>query len=157
MRSGRRCSGSTPTPGACPDSTWPSGSTPRPPGWEPAETAWREYRAAADYVSLLESEGFSVERGSGEMPTAFAATWGSGQPVIASYAEYDAVPGNSQQAIPRRAPREGSHPWAPGHTDPHSALGVGALAGVLAAKEAMSRAGLAGTLKLFGEPAEKVC
>ena len=106
--------------------------------WEHAETAWREYRSAADYVSLLESEGFSVERGSGEMPTAFAATWGSGRPVIASYAEYDAVPGNSQQAIPRRAPREGSHPWAPGHTDPHSALGVGALAGVLAAKEAMS-------------------
>jgi aminobenzoyl-glutamate utilization protein B len=125
--------------------------------WGHAETAWREYRSAADYVSLLESEGFSVERGSGEMPTAFAATWGSGKPVIASYAEYDAVPGNSQQAIPRRAPREGSHPWAPGHTDPHSALGVGALAGVLAAKEAMSRAGLAGTLKLFGEPAEKVC
>jgi aminobenzoyl-glutamate utilization protein B len=125
--------------------------------WEHAEPVWREYRSAADYVSILESEGFSVESGSGEMPTAFAATWGSGRPVIASYAEYDAVPGNSQQAVPRRAPREGSHPWAPGHTDPHSALGVGALAGVLAAKEAMSAAGLAGTLKLFGEPAEKVC
>ena len=125
--------------------------------WAHAEPVWREYRSAADYVSILESEGFSVESGSGEMPTAFAATWGSGRPVIASYAEYDAVPGNSQQAVPRRAPREGSHPWAPGHTDPHSALGVGALAGVLAAKEAMSLAGLPGTLKLFGEPAEKVC
>ena len=125
--------------------------------WDHAETSWREYRSAADYVSLLEAEGFSVERGSGDMPTAFAATWGSSGPVIGAYAEYDAVPGNSQQAIPRRAPREGTHPWAPGHTDPHSALGVGALAGVLAAKEAMSRAGLAGTIRFFGEPAEKVC
>ena len=73
--------------------------------WAHAESVWREYRSAADYVSLLESEGFSVESGSGEMPTAFVATWGSGKPVIAAYAEYDAVPGNSQQAVPRRAPR----------------------------------------------------
>ena len=57
------------------------------------------------------------------MPTAFAATWsrGRGGPVLGSYAEYDAVPGNSQQIAPRRAPREGLHPWTAGHTDPHSA------------------------------------
>jgi aminobenzoyl-glutamate utilization protein B len=125
--------------------------------WEHAETAWREYRSAADFVTLLEDEGFDVERGSGSMPTAFAATWGDGPPVLASYAEYDAVPGNSQQPVPRRAPREGMHPWAPGHTDPHSALGVGALAGILAAKAAMARGRMRGTLRFFGEPAEKVC
>ena len=125
--------------------------------WAHAETAWREYRSAAAYVALLESEGFGVETGSGDMPTAFVASWGDGKPTIASYAEYDAVPGNSQQPVPRRAPREGTHPWAPGHTDPHSALGVGALAGILAAKASMEQHGIRGTLKLFGEPAEKVC
>jgi aminobenzoyl-glutamate utilization protein B len=125
--------------------------------WNYAETAWREYRSAKAYCDLLRSEGFRVEEGSGGMPTAFAATWGSGRPVLASYAEYDAVPENSQAPVPYRQPRPGLHPWAPGHTDPHSALGVAALTGVLAAKAVMEQLGLQGTLKLFGEPAEKVC
>jgi aminobenzoyl-glutamate utilization protein B len=113
--------------------------------WDFAEPAWREYRSAAAYVELLRREGFMIEEGSGGMPTAFMATWGPGRPVLGAYAEYDAVPGNSQQAVPYRAPRAGLHPYAPGHTDPHSALGVGALAGVLAARAAMERHGLAGT------------
>src|SRR5438128_445438 len=125
--------------------------------WDFAEPAWREYRSAAAYVELLRREGFTVEEGSGGMPTAFMATWGQGRPVLGAYAEYDAVPGNSQQAVPYRAPRAGLHPYAAGHTDPHSALGLGALAGVLAAKAAMERHGLVGTLRFFGEPAEKVC
>src|SRR3546814_2779199 len=37
-----------------------------------------------------------------------------------------------------------------------SDLGVGALAGFLAAKHAMEKHGLGGRLKFFGEPAEKV-
>jgi aminobenzoyl-glutamate utilization protein B len=122
-----------------------------------AEPAWREYLSAADYVELLRGEGFEVEDGSGGMPTAFVARWGEAGPVIASYAEYDAVPGNSQETVPYRSPRPGMHPWAPGHTDPHSALGVGALAGVLAAKQAMEEHRLPGRLVFFGEPAEKVC
>ena len=97
--------------------------------WGYAETAWREYRSAAAYCDLLRAEGFTVEEGSGEMPTAFVATWGSGGPVLGTYAEYDAVPGHSQQPVPYRAPREGLHPWAPGHTDPHSSLGTSALIG----------------------------
>ncbi len=125
--------------------------------WRYAEPAWREYKSAAAYCDLLRREGFDVEIGSGGMPTAFMATWGSGRPVIGAYAEYDAVPGNSQQPVPYQAPREGLHPYAAGHTDPHSMLGVGALTGVLAAKAAMERDGLPGTLRFFGEPAEKVC
>jgi aminobenzoyl-glutamate utilization protein B len=125
--------------------------------WNYAETAWREYRSARAYCDLLRAEGFAVEEGSGGMPTAFVARWGSGRPVLASYAEYDAVPENSQAPVPYRQPRPGLHPWAPGHTDPHSALGVAALTGILAAKAVMQEFGLQGTLKFFGEPAEKVC
>ena len=102
--------------------------------WDYAEPAWREYRSANAFCDILESEGFHVERGSGQMPTAFLATYGSGVPVLGTYAEYDAVPGTSQQPVPYQAPREGLHPWAAGHTDPHSSLGVAALAGILAAK-----------------------
>ena len=43
------------------------------------------------------------------------------------------------------------------HTDPHSVLGTAALTAILGAKAAMQAHGVAGTLKLFGEPAEKVC
>src|SRR3712207_1418086 len=98
--------------------------------WRYAEPAWREYKSAASYRDLLRDEGFAVEEGSGGMPTAFVAAWGEGGPVVGAYAEYDAVPGNSQQAVPYRAPREGLHPYAAGHTDPHSMLGVGTLTGV---------------------------
>ncbi|WP_424811528.1 M20/M25/M40 family metallo-hydrolase [Roseococcus sp. YIM B11640] len=127
--------------------------------WSYAEPAWREYKSAAEYVALLRAEGFEVEAGSGGMPTAFAATWrqGNGGPVLASFSEYDAVPGNSQQVVPYEAPREGLHPYAAGHTDPHSMLGTAALTAILGAKAAMQAQGIPGTLKLFGEPAEKVC
>ena len=73
--------------------------------------------------------------------------------VLGSYAEYDAVPGNSQQVVPYQAPREGLHPWAAGHTDPHSALGTTALAGVLAALRARPAAGGQLCLKDFARSA----
>ena len=125
--------------------------------WEFAEPAWREYRSAQWYVERLRAEGFEVEAGSGGMPTAFSATWSSGDgPTLLTYAEYDAVPGNSQAAQTTQAPRPGTSRFAAGHTDPHSALGIGALGGLLAAKSAMERFGIAGTLRFTGEPAEKV-
>lgn len=126
--------------------------------WSYHEPAWREYKSADAYVKLLREDGWEVEEGSGEIPTAFVASWSNGDgPVIGGYAEYDAVPGNSQQAVPYEAPREGLHRWAAGHTDPHSMLGTAALSGFLAAKAAMEKHGIGGTLTFFGEPAEKVC
>jgi aminobenzoyl-glutamate utilization protein B len=125
--------------------------------WNFAEPALREYRSAAWYVSTLETAGFEVEAGSGGMPTAFVATYCNGDgPTVATYAEYDAVPGQCQAATTREQPRSGLSRHAAGHTDPHSALGISALGGALAAKEAMSRLGIRGTLKVFGEPAEKL-
>lgn len=127
--------------------------------WEFAEPAWREYKSAGAYVDLLKREGFEVEEGSGGMPTAFVASWSHGQggPVLGSYAEYDAVPGNSQEVVPEQRPRAGLHPWTAGHTDPHSMLGTAALTGILATKAAMEKHDIAGSLRFFGEPAEKVC
>lgn len=60
--------------------------------WHYGETAWREYRSAKWYVDLLRSEGFTVEEGSGGMPTAFCATWSNGDgPVIGGYTEFPAI------------------------------------------------------------------
>ena len=125
--------------------------------FEFGETAWREERSAAWYVERLRAEGFTVEEGSGGMPTAFSARWSNGHgPSAMTYAEYDAVPGNCQKAAPYRAPREGLSRFAGGHTDPHSALGMSAFGGLLAAKAAMEKHGITGTLRFMGEPAEKV-
>ena len=122
-----------------------------------AEPAWREERSAAWYVDRLRAEGFEVEAGSGGMPTAFCAEWSNGAgPVVGMYAEYDAVPANCQAARPEPGPREGMSWLAAGHTDPHSALGIGALGGLLATKAVMQARGIAGGLRFTGEPAEKV-
>lgn len=125
--------------------------------WEYAEPAWREYRSAEWYVRRLRKEGFTVEENSGGMPTAFAAEWANGDgPTILSYAEYDAVPGNSQAAVTVEQPQDGLSKFAPGHTDPHSALGISTLAGLLATKHAMEQHSIPGRLKYTGEPAEKM-
>jgi len=84
------------------------------------------------------------------MPTAFAARfrpwrWACDR----AYAEYDAVPGNCQAAATRKMPRPGLSRHAAGHTDPHSALGIGALGGALAAKAAMERFGIQRHNRLF--------
>jgi len=126
--------------------------------WYLAEPALREYESAAAYVEVLRKEGFTVEEGSGGMPTAFCSVWGEGKPVLASFAEYDATPGNNQAATPYKKLRDESlHPYAAGHTDPHSTLGTTALMGVLATRHVMEENGLEGTLKFMGEPAEKIC
>ena len=121
------------------------------------ETAWREYQSADWYVNRLRKEGFTVEAGSAGMPTAFCAEWSNGDgPVIGLYAEYDAVPGNCQAADTRRRPRDGLGYQAGGHTDPHSALGISSLGGLLAIKACMQQYDIKGGLRYTGEPAEKV-
>ena len=124
--------------------------------WSYAEPAWREYQSAAWYVEKLKAEGFTVEECSAGMPTAFYASWSNGEgPSVATYAEYDAVPGNCQAATTSRQPREGLSEHAAGHTDPHSALGMSAFGGLLATKAAMEKHNIKGTLRFTGEPAEK--
>ena len=126
--------------------------------WNLHEPSWREYKSSTWYMDRLAREGFEVERGTAGMPTAFRARWSNGAgAALAGYAEYDAVPGQSQAPEPQRKPRDGTSFRAAGHTDPHSALGIGSFGGFLAAKHAMETHGLKGTLVYFGEPAEKMC
>ncbi len=114
--------------------------------WHYGETALREYKSAAWYVARLKRRGVRgrsrhrrhadrVPRHLVQRTTARASR---------AYAEYDAVPGNCQAAATRKMPRAGLSPHAGGHTDPHSALGISALGGALAAKAAMTRAGAQG-------------
>lgn len=59
------------------------------------ECGREEYYACDLLTKFLESEGFTVERGTGGLETAFRATWeqGSGGPAIGFMMEYDALRG----------------------------------------------------------------
>ena len=60
-------------------------------GW--AETGLEEVKSSNELQELLRANGFTVEAGVAGMPTAFVATYGTGQPVIGILAEFDALPG----------------------------------------------------------------
>jgi len=120
--------------------------------WRLAEVAMEEFKSSEALASYLEKMGFAVERGVSGLPTAFVGTYGSGQPVIGFLAEYDALPGLSQETISSKKPlKEGG----PGHGCGHNVFGVASSAAAVAAKDVMATHGLKGTLKVFGCPAEE--
>ncbi|MGB6653417.1 MAG: amidohydrolase, partial [Xanthobacteraceae bacterium] len=118
-----------------------------------AELGMQEFETAKLMTALLEDAGFKVERGICGFPTGFCATFGSGYPVIAMHTEYDSNPDNSQASgiAEQTAIVEG----APGHCEGHNVNGAVLIASALAAKAAMEKFGLKGTLKVFGAPAEE--
>jgi len=120
--------------------------------WEFAELGLVEFKSSALLADELEKNGFTVERGVAGMPTAFVASWGKGKPVVGLLGEYDALPGLSQKSVPREDPLE---PGKPGHGCGHNIYGTTALAAAVAVKNVMQKAGLPGTVKFFGCPAEE--
>ena len=77
--------------------------------------------------------------------------------MIAAYAEYDAVPGNTRRPSRTESRATGVHERRRGTPIRTPLSGWARSPGCSAAKAAMERHGLAGTLVFFGEPAEKVC
>ncbi|WP_300434585.1 amidohydrolase [Christiangramia sp.] len=120
--------------------------------WALAETAFEEHKSAELLADFAEKEGFRVERGVAEIPTAFVATYGSGSPVISVLGEFDALPGISQKAQPDKEPlNEG----AAGHGCGHNLFGVGSLAAAIAIKEKIKNGDIKGTVKFIGTPSEE--
>ncbi|MHC4626742.1 MAG: amidohydrolase, partial [Planctomycetota bacterium] len=122
--------------------------------WSYAELGLQEYKSSALLTKTLEAEGFRVERGLAEMPTCFVASYGSGRPVIGILAEYDALPMISQKArVPTQQPVVAG---APGHGCGHNLMGTAAVAAAIAVKHAIDKYDIAGTVKVFGSPAEEM-
>jgi aminobenzoyl-glutamate utilization protein B len=119
-------------------------------GW--AETGLEEVQSSKELQDLLTANGFTVDAGVAGMPTAFVATFGSGTPVIGILAEYDALPGLSQDASPERSSRAGV---MAGHGCGHSVFGTGSTGAAIAIKQAIASGTIKGTIKLFGTPAEE--
>lgn len=120
--------------------------------WSFAETAFNESQSAKVLSDFAEANGFKVERGVAEIPTAFIATYGSGSPVIGILGEFDALPGLSQKANPTKDPVVVGNP---GHGCGHNLFGTASLGAAIAIKELIQQGKLKGTIKFFGTPAEE--
>ena len=120
--------------------------------WSLAELGFIEEQSSLLLQQHLQEHGFNVEANVAGMPTAFVATYGSGKPVIGILAEYDALPGLSQDTVPYRKPivENGS-----GHGCGHNLFGVGSVAGAVAISKWLKENNHKGTVKVFGTPAEE--
>ncbi|MEU6164454.1 amidohydrolase [Streptomyces tanashiensis] len=98
------------------------------------ELAYEEHRAARRITDLVERAGFDVTREAYGLPTAFRATAGTGDLVVAICAEYDALPGI-------------------GHACGHNVNGSASVAAALALAPLADDLGL--TVALLGTPAEE--
>ncbi|HMQ60191.1 MAG TPA: amidohydrolase [Flavilitoribacter sp.] len=120
--------------------------------WEWAELGYQEYKSSGLLQEALKKEGFLVQAGVAEIPTAFVATFGSGKPVIGILAEFDALPGVSQDKVPFRQEREGC---TAGHACGHHLFGTASAAAAIAVKKWLQDNKLSGTVRLYGCPAEE--
>jgi aminobenzoyl-glutamate utilization protein B len=120
--------------------------------WSYAELGYLETRSSELLQRELSKVGFRIERGVAGLPTAFIASAGRGEPVIAVLAEFDALPGISQTRAPRREAREGSES---AHACGHNLFAGGSVAAAIAIAQQLEAEGLEGTIRLYGTPAEE--
>jgi aminobenzoyl-glutamate utilization protein B len=120
--------------------------------WDLAEMGYLEFESSAKLQNTLQAEGFKIETGIADIPTAFTASYGRGKPVIAIMGEFDALPGLSQGAVPERSPIAGQ---VAGHGCGHHLFGVGSLAAAVAVKDWLAAEQRPGTIRFYGTPAEE--
>ncbi|TAH22187.1 MAG: amidohydrolase [Cytophagales bacterium] len=120
--------------------------------WGFAELGYLEHQSTTLLQETLQKEGFSIETGVADLPTAFVATYGSGTPVVGILAEFDALPGLSQDSVPvKQALISGGS----GHGCGHNLFAAGSVGAAIALKDWLLQSKKAGTIKLFGTPAEE--
>jgi aminobenzoyl-glutamate utilization protein B len=120
--------------------------------WDLAELGYQELESSALLQEKLAAAGFTVNGGVAGMPTAFTAEAGSGGPVIALLAEFDALPGITQTAAPVREEIVGK---AGGQACGHHLFGTASLGAAVAIREWLEQSGLPGTVRVYGTPAEE--
>ena len=120
--------------------------------WSYAEVGYQEEKSSKRLQELLTAESFNVEAGVAEIPTAFIASFGSGKPVIGILAEFDALPGLSQDRVPERKILVDG---GAGHACGHHLFGVGSVAAGIAIKNWMQDHKVEGTIRVYGTPAEE--
>jgi aminobenzoyl-glutamate utilization protein B len=120
--------------------------------WNYAELGYKETQSSALLQKTLSENGFEVRPGVAGIPTAFVASYGSGKPVIGILAEFDALPGLAQEAVPERKAIEGK---AAGHGCGHHLFGTASVAAGIEIKKLIESKNITGTIRVFGTPAEE--
>src|SRR5882757_4246599 len=120
--------------------------------WDYAEVGYKEVKSSALLQKTLSASGFTVKAGVADIPTAFVAEYGSGSPVIGILAEFDALPGLAQQAVPEKATIEGKNA---GHGCGHHLFGTASVAAGIEIKKLIEEKKLSGTIRVYGCPAEE--
>ncbi len=120
--------------------------------WSNPELGYLEENSSALLQNTLKDAGFSIRAGVADIPTAFVAEYGSGAPVIAILAEFDALPGVSQKAVPYK---EAVVDGGAGHACGHHLFGTASTAAGISVKEWLAATGKQGTVRVYGTPAEE--
>ena len=120
--------------------------------WSNPELGYLETNSSKLLQKTLSDAGFKVTAGVASIPTAFVAEYGSGKPVIGIMAEFDALPGVSQDAVPFRKPVvEGGA----GHACGHHLFGAASVAAGISVMDWMKANNIKGTVRVYGTPAEE--
>ena len=117
------------------------------------ELGFQEVETSKYLTGFLEEHGFSVEKGIAGIPTAWYATWGSGEPVIALGTDLDGIPKASQK--PGVAYHDPIVEGAPGHGEGHNSGQVVNIIAALAMKDYMTANNIEGTIVLWPGVAEE--
>lgn len=120
--------------------------------WEWAELGYQEEKSSNLLKQNLQANGFAITSGVAEIPTAFVAEYGKGGPVIAILAEYDALPGINQDAVPDRTPIADKNA---AHACGHNLFGAGSVEAAIAVSKWLKESGTPGRVRLYGTPAEE--
>ena len=97
--------------------------------WELAELGYLETESSALLQRTLREAGFTIESGVADIPTAFVASWSNGDgPIVGVLAEFDALPGITQDRAPTRSPIPGK---PQGHACGHHLFGTGSTAAAI--------------------------
>ena len=119
--------------------------------WELAEMGYLETESSKLMQDVLKEAGFTIKSGVAGIPTAFIAEYSQGGPVIGILAEYDALPGLSQNNTPYRESVGGDA----GHACGHHLFGAASTHAAVALRYWLERTNTPGTIRLYGTPAEE--
>lgn len=119
-----------------------------------SELGFQEFETQRYLTAILRTNGFEVTHGVSGIPSAWWATWGEGEPVIALGSDVDGIPRASQ--VPGVAYREPLVENAPGHGEGHNSGQAVNITAALAVKSLMERNNLPGTLVLWPGIAEEL-
>ena len=119
-----------------------------------SELGFQEFETSKYVTSILEKNGFRIERGVADIPTAWVASYGSGKPVIAFMTDIDCVPGASQK--PGVAYHDPLVAGAPGHGEGHNSGQAVNVTAALVLKKLMEKYKIPGTIRLMPGVAEEL-